>query len=734
MFSKKNAAQTAAAAADTTLGVIFGVIGSVLKVLVTVLLIILTTGLLFTCIFAFYVKTCLTADIDVSLSDFTLSESSIVLYEDSAGNWQELVTLSSSENRVWVDYGEIPQYMKDAIVSIEDQRFYEHKGVDWYRTFGAFVNMFATMKDDFGGSTITQQLIKNLTGKDEATVQRKLVEIFQALDFEKKYDKDEILEWYLNAVYFGENYYGVSAAAKGYFGKELSELSLAECASIICITNWPSKYDPFISESQNKDRQETVLRKMYELGYINYDEYINAVNEELVFVHSDNEEGDNTIYSWYVEALISDLTEDIMERKGVDSQTARQLLYNGGYRIYSSYDADIQYYVDAVYQDLTQIPSAYRSSGTQQLQSAIVIMDPYTGEIVALSGGVGEKNANLLLNRATSTTRPAGSSIKPLSVYGPALEYGLITQNTLVNDAGPDEIQLSGTSWYPTNADYTYRHYITIATALRLSINTVAAQILDKLGVSASYEYLTQILDFTTLVPDDESYAPLALGQFTNGVTVREMCQAYSSFVNDGVFTTSRTYTKVTDAAGNTIMDNPAETHVAWKANTAYNILSMLQNAVSWGTGSEAYLGNTMPVAGKTGTTSNNWDRWFVGMTPYYVAAVWTGYDNNEYMYVNGNPAAQIWKKVMQPIMEKLEYKSFPYPSIGGDTQLFGDLEEEYMIQEGLATPTPTATPAATATPAPTAPIITTPTPTEPVVAPDPSPTPTKSIWDIITG
>ena len=252
-----SSAPRAARAADATVSVA----GAVLRVLGTILLIVLVTGLLFLCIFAYYVKNCLSTDLDVQLSDFTVSLSSSILYEDSDGNWQNLTNLSSTENRVWIDYADIPKDMEHAAVAIEDKRFYKHKGVDWYRTTGAFINMFLSMKNDFGGSTITQQLIKNLTKQDDITVQRKLLEIFQALEFEKSYDKEEIMEWYLNIVYFGEGCNGVYTAAETYFGKEPKDLTLAECASIIGITNNPSKYDPFISRENNKARQETILKQ-----------------------------------------------------------------------------------------------------------------------------------------------------------------------------------------------------------------------------------------------------------------------------------------------------------------------------------------------------------------------------------------------------------------------------------------------------------------------------------------
>lgn len=664
-----SSAPRAAQAADATVSVA----GTVLRVLGTILLIVLVTGLLFLCIFAYYVKNCLSTDLDVQLSDFTVSLSSSILYEDSDGNWQNLTNLSSTENRVWIDYADIPKDMEHAAVAIEDKRFYKHKGVDWYRTTGAFINMFLSMKNDFGGSTITQQLIKNLTKQDDITVQRKLLEIFQALEFEKSYDKEEIMEWYLNIVYFGEGCNGVYTAAETYFGKEPKDLTLAECASIIGITNNPSKYDPFISRENNKTRQETILKQMYEQGYINKEQYDEAVAQELVFVRSESDDATQTIYSYYAEAVINDVLNDLVEQKGVSRDTARTLLYSGGYQVYSCYDPSIQQAIDDVYTDLDKMPQRPSASG-QQFESAIVIMDPYTGEIKGMSGGTGKKTINFGTNRATQSKRPPGSSIKPIATYGPAMELGLITQYTQVNDA-PD-IKLSGTSWYPKNSGGGNYGVITIREALQRSLNTVSAQILDKLTPRASYEFLKDKLGVTSLAESDCDYAPLALGQLTNGITVREMTQAYSAFVNDGVFTYGRTYSYVKDPSGEVVLENPARTIVSFKANTAWNMADMLCNAVNSGTGTEARLSG-MPAGGKTGTTTNNCDRWFVGFTPYYVAAVWTGYDMPEYMNFSGNPAAQIWKLVMEPIHKDLPTKSFPTPTIGSPTGIFGNFSDQ---------------------------------------------------------
>lgn len=660
-----------------------GRFSSVMRVLGTILLIGVVTGLLFICIFAFYVKTCITPGLDLDLNDFTLNQSSTIYYQDPNGDWKELTTFYDSENRIWVDGDEIPDHIKKALVAIEDKRFYKHNGVDWFRTAHAALNMF-TGGSTFGGSTITQQLIKNLTQQDDITVQRKLLEIFQALDFEKDYDdKDMILEWYLNLVYFGQGCYGIQTAAQTYFGKDAKDLSVAEAAAIVGITNLPTYYDPFYSVENNKERQEDVLREMYKQGYLEKDEYEAAKAEELDFVRGENEPSSSTPYSYYEEVVISDVINDLAKAKGISTEAARRLVYNAGYKIYACIDMDMQAKVDAVYTNLEALPKA-RNGTDSQLQSATVIIDQYTGEIKALCGGTGEKTISFGLNRATKTTRPPGSSIKPIAVYGPAVEYGLISPSTLVLDANGDHVKLSHTSWYPKNSPDTYDNIITILTALQKSKNTVSAQIMDKLTPSASYDFLTSRLGIVSLIEDDADYAALALGQPHYGITVREMAQAYTALANDGTLTYARSYSVVKDRDGKIILDNQPKTQTAFSQSTARTMTYMLQNAATYGTGYESRLSN-MPVAGKTGTTTNNCDRWFCGYTPYYTCAVWTGYDTPEYMSFSGNPATQIWQMIMESIHQDLERKEFNISYGGSATGIFGsreELEEQSLTEE----------------------------------------------------
>lgn len=665
------------------------IVVTVFRIIFTVLLVAITTCAIFACIFVIYIKTNLTADLDISLEDFTLNQTSTVYYTNAAGNDVELIKLQGKETRTWIDYEEIPKDVEHAVVAIEDKRFYEHHGVDWYRTVAAFVNMFLSNNDNFGGSTITQQLIKNITEYNDVTVQRKLYEIFRALELEKNYTKDEIMEWYLNAVYFGHGNYGIAAAADYYYGKEVDELTLAEIASIIGITNNPSMYSPFMNPDKNKTRQEYILNEMCDQGYITREECDAACDEELMLDTGDDEEEEeeeetgSAYYSYFIDALIEDVIADIQEEKSVSYKTAEQLLFNSGYKIYATINLEYQNKVDEIFED----ESNFTNSAGSVIQSAAVVTDPYTGNVLALSGGVGEKENNRVLNRATGTTRPPGSSFKPVATYGPAMDLGLITPNTRFNDA--PGVKLTGTDWYPNNISRSYSGVVTVRQAIVDSLNTIAAQVMDILTPQRSYEFLTEKLHFSTLVYErgnvtDVAYAPLALGQLSDGVTVREMAAAYSIFVNNGIYTEARTYTRIEDSNGNLVFDNQPISNVAISDVTAYWMTSMLQDVCNYGGGSSARISG-MPCAGKTGTSSSSFDRWFAGYTPYYVCVVWTGYDTPRLINFSGNPSAKTWHKIMGPIHENLEYKKFNVPSNTYLTPIPGvEFEEEELPEEEL--------------------------------------------------
>ena len=660
------------------------VILGILKVIGTLILIGCTTGAILACFAATYIKTVIIPQDYVDASAYSMNLSSTIYYTDpSTGEAKELRTLHGEENRVKVDYEEIPEDLVNALVAIEDQRFWKHQGVDWRRTGGAFLNMFLGMKDTYGGSTITQQLIKNMTQNDDVTVKRKILEIFRALEFERNYSKEEILEMYLNYIFLGESCYGVGTASLTYFGKPVSELSLAQCASLIGITNNPSRYDPYISDytkEQNKKRQEIILNEMLEQGYITQAEHDAAVAEELVFVGRGQGTTSTTVYSYFEDQLIKDVIADLKAEYDLSDQMASQWVYNGGLSIYCTQDPEIQAKVDAVYEDLSNF-NATSSTGAQ-LQSAITVIDNATGNVVAVAGGVGEKTGSLTLNRALSQRQP-GSAIKPLAVYAPALDLGVITPATVIDDS-PYSFDGDGGSPWPVNSFGEYRGLTNVYTGLQNSVNTLAVKILGQYtSPQVAYDFLVNNLGFSTdhLVVQEErngtvfsdiGLAQLALGGLTDGVTTLEMASAYSAFPRGGLYIEPRTYTKVERVDPDTgavtvLLDNQAESHAAMKDSTAWYINTMLQNVIKNGTGTSArFEGSTMPIAGKTGTTTSRKDLYFVGYSAYYTAAVWSGFDQPERMSSGlQQQSAVTWKKVMSAIHEGLEDKSFPTPSAG---------------------------------------------------------------------
>ena len=603
------------------------------KVFGTMVLVLFLTTLIFACLFALYVKNNLSAQVD-SIDGFTLDQTSVIYYEDpKTGQDVVLRKLYGGANRTWVKYEDIPKNLIHACIAIEDKRFEDHQGVDWVTTLKACVKMFLG-RGEAGGSTITQQLVKNITGRDEVTVRRKLVEIFSALELEKKYTKKQIMELYLNVIALGENCEGVESASQVYFGKSVNELDLAECAALIGITNNPSIYDPYINADKNKERQVIILDQMLEQKYITQEQHDTAVAEELVLHNASGEaSGDEDYYSYFEDQVINDVVRDLSEKTGYDQTIVRKMLMTGGYKIYSTLNPDVQAAVEEVYQNLDNIP---KTASSQQLQSGIVIIDNKTGDVVAVAGGVGEKQGSLILNRATQSYLSPGSTIKPVSVYAPALELGLITPATVMDDT---PYSFTDARHWPKNSDSIYRGLMNINEAVGLSINTIPVKLVAQMTPEYSFEFAKEKMGLSTLVSSyvnaagdtfsDVDLAPLAMGGLTRGVTVKAMAQAYATFANEGVYREARTYTKVVDSDGKVVLDNTQQSHVAMKDMTAWYITYMLENTVESGTGTAAQIAN-MTVAGKTGTTTSDFDRWFAGYTPYYTGVVWCGYNDPE--------------------------------------------------------------------------------------------------------
>ncbi len=591
---------------------------------------------------------------NLDIEALTSNNSSQVFYIDQNGNEQLLTTLSAEQNRIWVDFEEIPQDMKDAFVSIEDERFYSHNGFDAMRTtkaFFAFVGNKITGKETtFGGSTITQQLVKNLTQDTEQTAARKVQEISRAVNLEKQVSKDKILELYMNSIYLSQGCHGVQTAAQKFFGKDVSELNLAECASIAGITQYPSLYDPLINPDKNKEKQEIVLKKMLELDYITQEEYDEAVAYELVFDGGDEERTEvGQINSYFVDQVISEV-EKTLVGMGYSKTMANKMIYSGGLKIVTTIDPKVQTAMENVFENTANF---YDSTGEGHAQSAMVVMDPRNGEVKGIVGGIGEKSGNRVLNRATESERQPGSSIKPIAVYAPALENKIINAGSTYSDVYYENNWPRNASGAPSGGK------ITISTAIRRSHNTIAVHVLDDLGPNTSFNFLTEKLGMTTLVRQEQrdgkvysdiGLAQLALGGLTDGVTVMEMTAAYAPFVNKGVYSKPYCVKTVTDFKGNVIISNTTQSNVAMSEKNAYIMSQMLGNVVTGGTGGGAQVNGGIFTGGKTGTTSDNHDRWFVGITPNYVGAVWYGYDTPKGISAPGNPCIAPWKAVMDQI------------------------------------------------------------------------------------
>jgi len=663
-----------------------GFIKTFFKILGTLLLIGVCTGAILCCFATVYIKTVILPEAQLDLGTIDVNENSVMYYMDkSTGQYQELVTLLTAEDTIWVEFEEIPDYLKKAAVAIEDKRFWEHPGVDWRRTAKAITLMF-TGQDIQGGSTITQQLIKNITEYDDVTVKRKIVEIFRALEFDKTYGKDTTLEWYLNYIYLGSNCRGVGAASYEYFGKPVQELTLAECASLISITNNPSIYGPYsdlkmdkklqsgeivtwTAKQFNKWRQENVLYAMLDQELITQQEYDQAVDQELVFVRGEGEQDATTIYSWYEEQVRADVIEDLMERYHYSEEVAARMLSTGGLRIYTCLDPAVQAQVEEIYNN--QYNLDYYSANGAHLQSAISVVDNATGDLVGIAGYLGEKTGNLWFNMASAAKRQPGSSIKPLAVYAPAVDMGLISPITVVDDYPYQE--LNEKPW-PVNVDLKYRGLVTARQALANSYNTVSVRILGDLVTPAKgFEYARDRFHLSTLVEarqgndkifTDIAISPLATGGLTDGTNTLDMAAAFAVFPNNGIYRNPRSYTHVEDVDGNVILENPSVQEIAIKDTTAYYMNSMLTSVVSpAGGGNAADFNTSMGIAGKTGTTDSKFDRWFVGYTPYYTAAVWVGFEIPERVNVSGNPALNMWKLVMSDLHEGLENKQFTQPA-----------------------------------------------------------------------
>ena len=668
------------------------------------------------------------------------------LYDDAGNQIRKLAAPDS--NRLPVTLDQIPVDLQHAVVAIEDERFYEHNGIDVKGILRAGMKALTTGDFSEGASTITQQLLKNnvFTNWTSESTQlerftRKIQEQYLAVQVEKKTDKDTILENYLNTINLGAGSYGVQAAARQYFDKDVWDLNLSECATLAGITQNPTKFNPIINPDSNRKRRKEVLQHMLDQNYITQDQYDEALADDVYSriqaAQEKNSSTENTVYTYFEDELTDQIINDLMNIKGYTKKQATNLLYSGGLKVYTTQDSKIQNILDEEYSDPSNYPDtvqyeldyaltvtdpdgnqvnyskemlqlyfqnedpgfdllfdspeegqtyvdrykesiladgskvvAERVNFAPQPQSSMSVIDQHTGYVKALIGGRGEKTASLTLNRATDTTRQPGSTFKIVSTYAPALNEKGMTLATTFEDEPyeyPDGSPVN-------NATRSYNGTTTIRTAIQNSINVVAVKCFEEVTPDLGLKYLDNF-GFTTLAHGTEadtdangnvwSDANLAtaLGGITNGVTNVELCASYAAIANGGNYIKPIYYTKILDHNGNVLIENTSAGRSVIKESTAYLLTSAMEDVVKKGTGTACQLDN-MAVAGKTGTTEAYNDLWFVGYTPYYTCAVWSGYDNNEKLpdYAR-NFHKNLWKKVMTRIHEGLPSKEFEKPA-----------------------------------------------------------------------
>ena len=636
------------------------------NVIMTVILICFIAGIITGSAFLWYVNNYIETEIDETIFDIVDVDTVTKIYytdytdrENRIGYDVELVDqrIYGDTNSIYVKYADIPQNLVSAFVAIEDERFWTNQGVDWKRTIAAVGNFFFPGEDRFGGSSITQQLIKNVTGEDGYTIQRKVQEIFWALDLEKKKSKQEILELYLNEIYFSQNCWGVQSAAYTYFGKDVDDLTLLEAACLAAIPNSPTKYDPIINPDDNKFRRNLVLDQMKKLHMITDEEYTENYDKDIELNIQRTSEVTN-INTWYTDMVIDDVIDDLVAEYGYTRQYASKLIYSGGLQIFTVMDPEVQSVLQEVFEGDEAFPKI--TSGVPA-QSSMIVIHPTTGDILGVVGARGEKTGNRIQNYATHTLRSPGSSIKPLSVYAPALEAGLITYGQTVDDY---PVRVLNENPWPSNLPVVYNGLTTVNSAIERSVNTVAVRVLNMISPLQSFNFCKNTLKMNSLIDSVETAggntytdigeAALALGQLTYGLTVREITAAYSIFANEGIYNDIRSYTKVLDNKGKVLLSKEFTTGtIAISEENAYVMTKMLQNVVNNGTGRSITLRQTIDVAGKTGTAGNDYDRWFIGYTPYYIGGVWYGYEYNKAINAAGYPANDIWDAVMTKLHQK---------------------------------------------------------------------------------
>ncbi len=676
---KDDAAVTSSVSAASVTGRVFSVLG---KTLVTALLVMLITGMVLLISMIFYIVDIANEPNTINLNKMKLSQTSKVFVKNENDEWVEDQQLYSTENRVWVDYENIPKYMIDAQVAIEDKRFWEHEGVDWYRTTGAVVSLVSS-RSDFGGSTITQQLIKNVTADNEVSINRKLREIFRALKLEKEYSKDDIIEAYLNVVNYGNNCRGVQSAADLYFNKKIQDCSIAECAAIAGITQNPAAFDPLEYPEKNKERRDIVIQVMYDQGKITKQEYEQAMkeSENMKFIGYvvEEEEDDAGGWSWYSDRLFRDVVDGLMKQQNIGIDYAEDKIYNEGLQIYSAMDKNAQEIAERKVKE-------WKTPTDTNLQIGYMLMD-FDGRILATVGGRQEKDGRLLWDYASQSALQPGSTIKPVSSFVLALEDKSINFSSTISDTPTSDWNVvdgnvvSG----PNNWYMQYYGNITVTRALNISSNAATVSVIKMVGLDRSYNFLTTKLNFQHLDPehDSENLAGLSIGGFYGGATVEEMTAAYQMFCNGGYYYEPYSYYYVTDNEGNVLLDNRdrgrPDQIISTESSTIMNrLLHEIVNSGGEALGYRVKI-KDWDIIGKTGTTDSDKDNWFVGASPYAVAGIWAGHETPATIAKDERSKCHyLWRDIMQEWLKNKPTKSY---SLGGDV-----VQHNYVKSSGLLT------------------------------------------------
>lgn len=654
-----------------------GGISGVFKLIFSVIIMVVITGCIVVTAGTVYFLELINSEPMLDLKTLQLNYTSIVYGKDADGNNIEVQRLNAQENRIWVDYADIPQDLLDAIISVEDEDFLTHSGVDYTRTIAAFVEWFINGDSSYGGSTITQQLVKNINGdisESSRFAAIKIDEIITAMNLEIHFSKEQILEAYVNYIALDNNINGIGAAANYYFGKEVDELDLVECAALAVISKNPSELNPYKNPERAKERRQYAFDKMLEHGKITLEEYAKVYDSDLVLADESQYTGavkTTEYHSWYVDSLIEEVISDLMLEYGYTRTEASNLIYTSGYRIYSNMDIERQQILEDYFEDYSNFEVAGVEYANELPDAYMQIID-YDGRVIATVGSKGEKVGDRLANKSYTALRPAGSTIKPLAVYTPAFDLNIINWSSFMDDAAvqkvTDPITQIEREW-PINYNYQYDGYVPIIHAIQVSKNTIPVRIVNLLTPEYCFDYVYNQLNVKNLIPtgtyNNVNPASLALGD--GGTNLAELTAAFQMFGNGGYYTEPKLYEKVCDADGKIILSTESNvSNQVMESDTAYIMNKALRAVVNEspgsGTGANLY---TWETVGKTGTSNDKRDLVFIGLTPYYTAGIRYGYDDNSIIYNEGKSQMVVWKEVMTLMHEGLEPATFDLDSTG---------------------------------------------------------------------